>query len=648
LALGLAALKKMKHNPYFLLAATVTVNTAFPPLAAAEQDHTSDSFFLDDTPVVLSATRLKQSLADAPAAVTVIDKFMIKASGAKEIVELFRLVPGMQVGSKRQHLPSASYHGMSDEFARGMQVLVDGHSIYNASFGGLFWADYPLLIEDIERIEVIRGPAAATYGPNAFLGVINIITTHTSQDQGTQANFRAGGGDAYRGAIRHGGQWNDLGYRISYAHNQNDGLEGTIDGVKTNTLSSRFDYQLSNKDTLQYNLGISEGQYELGTKNKLSDPARQEQDYSITQNFRWEHQFNPIEQVSLHLTHNRHEINDDLISNGKKVNNNYLSEQIDFEFQHILSPFQSTRIVWGLGSRLDRIQMDLWTGDDDKTNILYRIFANIEQKFLEDFTLNLGALLEKNSYNSYDISPKISLNYQWSDQHNFRIMASRASRMPILGEQNLSVATVIPSLIAAPVKTNETLKPVEVITFEAGHHGQFFNNKLATDIKVAHQRFRRLTRMDYNPNTFSIDYSTGDVASSLNYEMQVDYKPNAKSLFHLGYSWINIQHKGGISDYRESAPHNTLNALTAYEFPWQLQASLGYYYRSEMQYIRTSSDISQYQRLDFILRKTFNLSSTQKLELSFIHKNNIGSKDEFNADNRLADRTFIELSYQFD
>lgn len=646
MALELAKVKRMKAKLQISIAIMLAANAVGSSLA--ENVEETDSFFLDDVPIVLSATRLKQSLANAPAAITVIDRAMIKASGAKEIVDVFRLVPGMQVGSKREHLPSASYHGMSDEFARGMQVLVDGHSIYNATFGGLFWVDLPLLIEDIERVEVIRGPAAATYGPNAFLGVINIITAHTSQDQGVQANFRAGGGDTYRGAIRHGGQWNDLGYRFSFVHKQNDGFENIRDGLNTNTFSSRFDYQLTNQDTLQYNLGISEGSHRLGIDNNLNDPARKERSVNLTQNLRWEHQFNPIEQVSMHITHNRHEIEDHLISNGQAVNNHYLSEQIDFEFQHVLSPFQETRMVWGVGSRFDRIHMPFWTGDDDKTNVLYRVFANIEQKFLNDFTLNIGALLEENSYTSVDVSPKISLNYQWSRQHNFRVMASRASRMPILGEQNLNATRTVQSLLAIPVVTTETLKPVEVITYEAGHHGQFFNNKLATDIKVAHQRFHRLTRMDYNPSAGRFDYTTGDVASAINYEMQVDYKPNPKSLFHLGYSWINIQHKGGVSNYRESAPHNTLNALTAYEFPWQLEASLAYYYRSEMQYIRTSSDIAQYQRLDFILRKAFNLSDSQKIELSFIHQNNLGSKDEFNAEGRLADRTFVEVSYQFD
>jgi iron complex outermembrane receptor protein len=637
----------MMNKFYFYFLSATVVN---PVQLCAAEDNAADSFFLDDAPAVLTATRLKQPLADAPAAITVIDKTMIKASGAKEIAEIFRLVPGMQVAAKRGYLPSTTYHGMSDEFSQGMQILIDGHSVYNTSFGGLFWGDFPLLIEDIEHIEVIRGPAAATYGPNAFLGVINIITTHTSQDQGGQANVRAGGGDYFRGAIRYGGQWKDLGYRFSYAHNEDDGLEGVLDNQDANMLNMRLDYQLSNQDMLQYNLGISHSEHRLGVKNSLSDPSRTTKNNQYTQLLRWEHQFDPTEQLTIQLTHNRHEVDSDFFSDGESIANDQLSERFDFELQHILSPFQNTRVVWGLGARLDRARLPLWVGSDDKSNVLYHIFANIEWKFLDDFSLNLGALLEKNSYTHVDISPKIALNYLWSDQQSFRLMASRASRMPTIGEQNLSIDKPISTIIDARGKTKKTLKPVEVTTFEAGHHGEFFDQKLVTDIKISHQRFHRLTQItgiDFDSKGVFLEFGTDGVATAINYEIQVDYKPDQQSLVHLGYSWVNLNHEGGFLNYRESVPHHTLNLLAAYQFPYQWEASLGYYYRSEMQYLR-SDRVGQFQRLDFILRKSFTLSESQKIELSFIHQNNLGSKDGFEQDHRLSDRTFFEIAYQFD
>ncbi len=221
--------------------------------------------------------------------------------------------------------------------------------------------------------------------------------------------------------------------------------------------------------------------------------------------------------------------------------------------------------------------------------------------------------------------------------------------MPIVGEQRLNKVKGLNSSLAFPAKTTETLKPVEVYSLELGHHGRFFNDKLTTDIKLAHQRFRRLTRADFNPATTTIEYRTGGVATAYNYEMQLDYKPNSKTLFHFGYSWLNLNHQGStLSNYQESAPHNSLNILASYQLPWRIETSLAYYHRSEMQYIRAATEINQYQRLDFSLRKSFNLSAGQTLELAFIHQNILGAKDEFNSEGRLADRSFIELSYLFD
>jgi iron complex outermembrane receptor protein len=130
----------------------------------------------------LSASRLSQPINEAPAAVTVIDKQMIKDSGAWDLSEIFRLVPGMYVAYHADPYFSAdstvAYHGMvTTTTSDRMQVLIDGRSVYSGLFGGVNWSDLPIVLADIERIEVIRGPDSASYGANSYLGVINIITS---------------------------------------------------------------------------------------------------------------------------------------------------------------------------------------------------------------------------------------------------------------------------------------------------------------------------------------------------------------------------------------------------------------------------------------------------------------------------------------
>src|SRR5574340_389555 len=147
---------------------------------AGAADYPSEQDYFQDLPVVLSASRLSQPISETPNAITVIDRKMIVASGARNIADLFKLVPSMYVAYENGHTPIVSYRGITDAYARRMQVLVDGRSIYLPIFGQVDWAELPLDIGDIERIEVIRGPSAASHGSNSVQGVINIFTRHAS------------------------------------------------------------------------------------------------------------------------------------------------------------------------------------------------------------------------------------------------------------------------------------------------------------------------------------------------------------------------------------------------------------------------------------------------------------------------------------
>ena len=148
----------------------------------------------DDAPVptVITATRIEQSVLDAPMAVTVIDSNWIRSSGAREIPDLLRQVPGLIVARDSGAGVFVSQHGYAPEQARRMQVLIDGRSVLGPGLARVDWVSLPVEIEDIERIEVVRGPNSATYGANSFLGVINIITRHPQDLPISEVRLRAG------------------------------------------------------------------------------------------------------------------------------------------------------------------------------------------------------------------------------------------------------------------------------------------------------------------------------------------------------------------------------------------------------------------------------------------------------------------------
>ena len=147
-----------------------------------------DDLFASDSelPSVLTATRLKQAPAAVPGAMTVLDRELIRASGARDIAELMRLVPGMMVSYRQGNLATVNYHGSNSSEARRLQVLIDGRSVYRPGLATVDWFDLPLAIEDIERIEVFRGPNTVSYGANALLGVVNIISRKPQDSLGTR------------------------------------------------------------------------------------------------------------------------------------------------------------------------------------------------------------------------------------------------------------------------------------------------------------------------------------------------------------------------------------------------------------------------------------------------------------------------------
>jgi iron complex outermembrane receptor protein len=173
----------------FLAATTVVRLPVFAQAVAV-----SEGDFLNDMPMVLSVSRLSQRLDEAPGAVTVIDREMIRLSGARDVAELLRWVPGFQVTSSFEaDTPTAYYHGAFNEFTSRMQVLIDGRTAYSTYLSGSVGLGLlSVAMEDIERIEVLRGSNSAAYGARAFLGVINIITRLPVESYGWALSAKAG------------------------------------------------------------------------------------------------------------------------------------------------------------------------------------------------------------------------------------------------------------------------------------------------------------------------------------------------------------------------------------------------------------------------------------------------------------------------
>ncbi|MBQ0752925.1 MAG: TonB-dependent receptor [Gammaproteobacteria bacterium] len=253
-----------------LLAAVALAQSA----AAAESlSFDGDALRMSDAaPVVLTPARLRQPQSQAPASVTVIDRELIEASGAREIYQLMQLVPGMAALKVDGNIPTVSYHGTQARDVRRMLVMIDGRSQYKPGLARVLWNDLPIEIEDIERIEVTRGPASAAYGANAFQGVINIITRHPDDVVGTTLAARQGNNGVRDWRVTTAAHGDGKSVRLTVAEKSDDGYDGTYydddplvmrdvamrDAKRIKNINLRSAFDLGSDDTLEFLAGGSE------------------------------------------------------------------------------------------------------------------------------------------------------------------------------------------------------------------------------------------------------------------------------------------------------------------------------------------------------------------------------------------------------
>lgn len=189
------------------------------------------NLFFSEMPIIASVSRLPQQLSETPASVTVIDQEMIRASGMRTVEDLLRLVPGFQVTSHNQDPAIVAYHGLnsglsSEEYGPRVQVLVDGRSQYSPLFkSGVNWNLLPVALENIERIEVIRGSNTVSYGSNAFMGVVNIISIDPALTKGWLVSANHGSNGIRDETLRWGGNAGDANVRFTYRSLQDDGFQ---------------------------------------------------------------------------------------------------------------------------------------------------------------------------------------------------------------------------------------------------------------------------------------------------------------------------------------------------------------------------------------------------------------------------------------
>ncbi|MEY8193231.1 MAG: TonB-dependent receptor, partial [Cycloclasticus sp.] len=451
--------------------------------------------------------------------------------------------------------------------------------------------------------------------------------------------------------------------------------------------------QLSANDSLQLNIGAVNSLRQ--TKNPKQtpdpfDPARQVESSNYSAHIKWEKQTADRQQFTSQFSYTQHQQTDkvnSIFDSGipavgdvsTQIDYSQYYERYDLEFEHQFEASEALRILWGIGSRNDRVRIPLWLSNNKIfDNSLQRVFSNIEWRPVSQVVVNLGALWQHNQLSGDDLSPRIAVNYLASEHHSFRLSASHSTRVPVLTEESFHVDLAFESvstpglLLTHPAgRSAGGLEAEKVDSFEFGYHGLFINNALSLDLKLFRNEYDQLigTRdidtplyisLDGNPLApFTID-AGNDIKTFDNlyyaningYEFELNYRPNKNNLVHIGYAYNHVN-VGGLSNkdirnIQRSVPKDIFNMLLAHTFNNGLWLSTALYYTGSMEYLDSGNPQGPMRRLDLNIGQAIKLTAGQNLDLSFSLQLALDKNKDFLNEFNLDNRAFFEANYSFE
>lgn len=463
---------------------------------------------------VTSVSRKSESLSDAAAAIHVITQEDIRRSGVTSLPEALRMAPGLDVARANSRQWAISSRGFNNTFANKLLVLLDGRTLYTPLFSGVFWEETDTVLEDVDRIEVIRGPGATVWGANAVNGVINIITKSARDTPGTLISGGGGIEERGLGSVRYGGRLGtNVYYRVYGKYSDRDEFtlrngEGAGDSWWMAQGGFRLDWDASeiNRLTLQgdYYHGDFGGKFNL---HSLSPPALVPTNLRNTAEGvnlvgRWTHDFSTDSDLSVQMFFDR---TDRGFGTANEIRNTF-----DLDAQHRFRFGDRQEIVWGGGYRYsgDDIteSVDLKMNDPSLGLQLVSAFVQDEVVLAPDrLHLTLGTKLEHYDFTGFEVQPSGRLAWTPHAQHTLWAAVSRAVRTPSRAERGFAtyadLTPLLPPLplpVLAPGTGNSDFRSEEMLAYELGYRVRL-HPRLTLDCAVFYNEYDHLQSVDMLP-----------------------------------------------------------------------------------------------------------------------------------------------------
>lgn len=485
---------RFPSGPRFVAAAIFfLILSLFPFLIAAGAEELATSDDIDFTAmsfeelknvVIVIASKKPEKLSDADAAVFVITQDDIRRSGATTIADALRLAPGVQVARVNTHSWAISVRGFNGIYSNKLLVLIDGRSVYSPIYSGVFWDVQDTVLEDIDRIEIIRGPGSSLWGANAVNGVINIITKPAKDTQGLLISLGNGTVEREFGSIRYGGEYSEnLDYRIYAKGFQRDeiddsqekniggpgvelGEEAEIDNWWNIRGGFRLDWAPSPSDGLSlfgetwFNRDTQDVDDELETRSKTHGG------HLVGE---WRHTISETSDTLFRLYFDQ----TDRDSEQAK----YAIRTIDTDFQHRFSLFGRHEITWGIGYRyiMDNLEnYNLMQFDPDERDYdFFNSFVQDEISLFENrIRLTIGTKFENSEFSDFEVQPCMRVLWKPVERHSVWGAISRAATVPSRMERD-GISVVNRGETWTEVQYgNEDIDAEKVTAFEAGYRIQ--------------------------------------------------------------------------------------------------------------------------------------------------------------------------------
>ncbi|MDA2937284.1 TonB-dependent receptor [Acidobacteria bacterium AH-259-A15] len=573
---------------------------------------------------VTSVSKKKQSLSKSPAAIYVLTQEDICCSGATSIPELLRMVPGLNVAQIDANKWAISARGFNRLFANKMLVLIDGRSVYTPLFSGVYWDVQDTLLEDVERIEVIRGPGATLWGANAVNGVINIITKSAKDTQGGLLTTGVGTQENGFGGLRYGGKLGDnAGYRFytKYFNRDNSALLSggeAADGWDMLRGGFRVDWTVSGDNSLTFQGDIYDG--DVGgtpTITSLFPPFSK----SISQEIkvrggnvlgRWNRDLSDTSQIEFQVYYDRTE--------RQEATPGEVRDTFDLDFQHRFAPGKGQGIVWGLGYRVSTDKTDgtftLSFDPESRTDHLFSGFIQDEIMFIGDrLHLTLGSKFEHNDYTGLEVQPSMKFLWAFHDRQTLWGAVSRADRTPSRTHANIRInAAVFPGqggLTLLSIFGNQNQKSEHLLAYELGYRSRP-GQRISIDIATFYHRYHDLQSTEPSDPFFESSPTPPHLVVPLNFdnklegatygaELSTNWHPTSLWRLSAGYSWLQVQLRpdpssrdSGAELAEGTSPEHQFSVRSHLNLPRNLKLDTALYYVDRL----ATLNVPSYVRLD--------------------------------------------------